>query len=309
MKHQLSKIKPIDTLRALREAEAELERPESTGAPVFIHVAPQEILERLELFQPRRPGWGTRTLETSHVNSLKARIVRKGELDPPLVVRLAGKWTVVDGHHRLAAYAKAKHTAPIKCEWFAGTVREAMDASLSRNEKTHLRVDQGDKWEASWLRTQLDWDGDDGWTSSKQQVVTLTGSGEGTVAAQRRAFKQHHNYSRHGEHHPVGEKLHDTLGPDLRIHTWNRVNRVLLDLSPKEFNASEAAAKLSGQLTRRMTNKLSEDPEVTAQALWLYDREAYPKLLEAMQHHLRSQQEAERAEADQGAYGSLEDDD
>jgi len=308
MKHQLSKIKPLDTVKALRAAEAELERPESTGAPVFIHVAPQEIVERLELFQPRRPGWGTRTLEMSHVNSLKARIVRKGELDPPLVVKLAGKWTVVDGHHRLAAYAKAKYTAPIKCEWFAGTVREAMDASLSRNEKTHLRVDQGDKWEAAWLRTQLDWNGDD-WRSSKAQVVTLTGCGEGTVAKMRQAFKRHYNYSRHGEHHAIGEKLHNTLGPDLLIHTWSKVNRVLLDLSPKEFDASEAAAKLSGQLTRRMTNKLSEDPEVTAQALWLYDRETYPKLLEAMQQHLRSQQEAERAEADQGTYGSLEDDD
>jgi len=308
MKHQLSKIKPLDTVKALRAAEAELEKPESTGAPVFVQVPPQDIVERLELFQPRRPGWGTRTLETDHVNSLKTRIIRKGELDPPLVVRLAGKWTVVDGHHRLAAYAKAKYTAPIKCEWFAGTVREAMDASLSRNEKTHLKVDQGDKWEASWLRTQLDWNGD-GWTSSKQQVVSLTGSGEGTVALQRRAFKWHYNYTRHGEHHPTGEKLHDTLGPDLLIHTWSKVNRVLRDLSPNEFDANEAAAKLSGQLTRRMTNKLSEDPEVTAQALWLYDREAYPRLLEAMQRHLSSQLEAERAEADQGTYGGLEDDD
>lgn len=308
MKHQLNKIKPLDTMKALQAAEAELERPESTEEPVYVQVAPQDIVERLELFQPRRPGWGTRTLETSYVNTLKARIIRKGELDPPLVVKLAGKWTVVDGHHRLAAYAKAKRTAPIKCEWFAGTVREAMDVGLSRNEKVHLKMDQGDKWESSWLRTQLDWNGDS-WTSSKHQVVTLTGSGEGTVALQRRAFKWHYNYTRHGEHHPTGEKLHNTLGPDLRIHTWWKVNQVLRDISPKEFDASEAAAKLSGQLTRRMTNKLSEDPEVTAQALWLYDRETYPQLLEAMQQHLRSQQEAERAEEEQGAYGGLDDDD
>lgn len=308
MKHQLSKIKPIDTVKALREAEAELERPENTVGPVYVHAAPQDIVERLELFQPRRPGWGMRTLETSHVNNLKARIIRKGELDPPLVVKLAGRWTVVDGHHRLAAYAKAKHTAPIKCEWFAGTVREAMDASLSRNEKKHLEVDQGDKWEQAWLRTQLDWTGE-GWTSSKHQVVTLTGSGEGTVAEMRKAFKLHYNYSRHGEHHPIGEKLHNRLGPDLRIHTWWKVKEVLRDVSPKEHNANEAAAKLAGQLTRKLTNKLSEDPEVTAQALWLYSPDTYFPLLEAMQRHLRNQLEAERAEADQGAFGGLEDDD
>src|SRR6266581_1688123 len=120
MKHQLSKIKALDTVKALREAEAQLERPEITnGGPVYVQVPPQDIGERVEIFQPRRPGWGTRKLETSHVNKLKTRIQRKDELDPVLVVKLAGKWIVVDGHHRLAAYEKAKHTAPIKCEWFA----------------------------------------------------------------------------------------------------------------------------------------------------------------------------------------------
>lgn len=307
MKHQLSKIKPLDTVKALRAAEAERERPESTGQPVFVHVAPQDIGERLELFQPRRPGWGTRTLESDYVKRLKTRIQRKGEIDPVLVVKLAGQWVVVDGHHRLAAYRSLKHVTPIKCEWFAGTVREAMDAGLDNNEKIHLSMQQGDKWEAAWLRTVMDW-GKEDWSVSKADVVRLTGSSDGIVAKMRRAVTRHHDYAKHGVCHPEGEKLHTILGSDLSIHTWSKVNQVLLDLSPKEFDASEAAAKLSGQLTRRMTNQLSEDPEVTAQA-WLYDREAYPKLLEAMQQYLRSQQEAARAEDDQGAYGGLEDDD
>ena len=53
---------------------------------------------------------------------------------------------------------------------------------------------------------------------------------------------------------------------------------------------------------RRLTDTLSRDPEVTARALWLYDRDQYPKLIEAMQQHLRSQQATERAEEDQAAY-------
>ena len=59
MKHQLSKISVHDTAEALQAAEARLERPEANGgAPVYVQVKPKDIGERLELFQPRRPGYG-----------------------------------------------------------------------------------------------------------------------------------------------------------------------------------------------------------------------------------------------------------
>src|SRR6266404_7268148 len=110
MKHQLSKISVRDTAEALQVAEAQLERPEANGGgPVFVQVQPQDIRERLELFQPRRPGYGLRKVDTKHVNKLATRITRKGELDPVLVVKLKSpasrrghEWVVVDGHHRIA---------------------------------------------------------------------------------------------------------------------------------------------------------------------------------------------------------------
>src|ERR1700733_12866220 len=206
MKHQLGKITAHVTAKALREAERLLIRPEGTeGRPMYVEVKPQDSRERLELFQPRRPGWGTRTLDTQHVNNLKRRVTRKGELDPVVVVKFAtvnpytgeidgDEWVVVDGHHRLEAYRKAKHTKPIKCQWFPGSVREAMDVSVQRNEKVHLPIDQGDKHEAAWTRTVLDWNGT-GWSSSKEQVVTLTGCSDGYVGVMRRTFKQHHSYA------------------------------------------------------------------------------------------------------------------
>jgi hypothetical protein len=64
MKHQLGKITAHVTAKALREAEKQLIRPEVTdGRPVYVDLLPKDIKERLELFQPRRPGWGTRTLD------------------------------------------------------------------------------------------------------------------------------------------------------------------------------------------------------------------------------------------------------
>jgi hypothetical protein len=56
---------------------------------VYVDLKPQDIKQRLELFQPRRPGYGLRTLDTKHVTKLATRITRKGELDPVLVVKLA----------------------------------------------------------------------------------------------------------------------------------------------------------------------------------------------------------------------------
>jgi hypothetical protein len=294
MKHQLGKITAHVTAEALREAETRLVKPDDNGgSPVYIELEPQSIKQRLELFQPRRPGYGLRTLDTNHVNALVTRIKRRGELDPPLVVKLetvnpytgevdGHEWVVVDGHHRLEAYRKAKHTGTIRCQWFGGSVRAAMDASVYRNEKVHLPIDQGDKAEAAWMRTLLDWNGKD-WSSSKQQIVKLTGCGEGTVAVMRRMVKLHHNYRTGAHKHPMGERLYNRLGPDLSKHSWSKVNRVRLDLSPEQESKDDAAAKIARQLNSRMPILRTLDPEITARALWLYDRDLCPKLVAALQ--------------------------
>ena len=86
-----------------------------------------------------------------------------------------------------------------------------MDASVHRNEKAHLPIDQGDKHEAAWTRTLLDWDGKD-WRGSKQMVVKLTGCSDGTVAMMRRVVKWHHNYKTGADKkHPMGERLYTRL--------------------------------------------------------------------------------------------------
>jgi hypothetical protein len=294
MKHQLSKITPQVTAKALEEAEARLVKPEIIdGHPVYVDLKPQDIKQRLELFQPRRPGYGLRTLDTNHVNALVTRFKRKGELDAPLVVKLetvnphtekvdGHEWVVVDGHHRLGAYQKAKHTEKIRCQWFGGSVRAAMDASVHRNEKVHLRIEQGDKHEAAWIRTLLDWNGK-GWSSSKQAVVKLTGCSDGMVAVMRRVVKWHHNFKTGADKNPMGERLYTRLGPDLSTHPWSKVNRVRLDLSTEQETEHDAAAKLARELNKRMPILRTTDPMITARALWLYDPDLCPQLITALQ--------------------------
>jgi hypothetical protein len=315
MKHQLSKITPQVTAKALREAEARLVKPaDNDGRPVYVALKPEDIKQRLELFQPRRPGWGTRELDTKYVNALATRIKRKGELDPPLVVKFetvnpytgevdGQEWVVVDGHHRLAAYQEVKHTGTISCQWFAGNARAAMDASVHRNEKVHLPIDQGDKHEAAWTRTLMDWDGK-GWRSSKQMVVKLTGCSDGTVAVMRRVVKQHHDYKTGADkkNNPMGEKLYTAFGANLSLYPWSKVNHVRLDLNPKEQSVHDAAAKLARALNSRMPMLRTMDPEVTARALWLYDRDLCPKLTEALQAQIQSGEDDEQLDSGESPF-------
>jgi hypothetical protein len=207
----------------------------------------------------------------------------------------------VDGHHRLAAYGKLKHTEEIKCEWFAGTAREAWDESVRRNEKIHLEVQQGDKAEAAWARTVVDWNGAT-WNTGKAEMVKLTGCSDGIVARMRKCVRCHADFNKREQtpkDHLLGERLHTKLGPDLRRHTWTAVNRTYRDLKPEEQNKADYAAKLANLLNRRMTNLLSNDPEVTAQALWLYDEDLCPALVDALQRRIESEARNARNDAAQ----------
>ena len=94
---------PRDISLAVAEAEPELVRPPH-GKNQKMQLPPNQIETRPELFQPR--GFSNSFLDTEHVDKLVKHIATKGELEPPLVVKLGKKWVCVDGHHRIAAYIK-----------------------------------------------------------------------------------------------------------------------------------------------------------------------------------------------------------
>jgi hypothetical protein len=274
---------------ALREAEEQLEQPPKTRkAPVYVQVKPADVVTMPELFQPRRFSAGLREVDPKHVKDLATRITRKGELDPVLVVHLKGpfrsRWVCVDGHHRVAAYKGLRRTETIKCEWFAGTLREATDESLQRNEVAKLAVPQADRFEEAWRRTLNGW-------GSKKEVVTLTGTSDGMVALMRRVMNAHK-----AQNTPKGQALRAELGSNLDTYSWSRVRAAWIGLTPGEWSIEEDAAKLARILSNRLTNKLSQNPEVTARALWIYDPDLCRNLVEALQNHMLDQAEKEREE-------------
>lgn len=237
-------------------AEASLERP--NGAPAFVKLKPNEISLLPELFQPREFSFGMYEVDRKHVQDLLQRIERKGELDPVLVLRTQNRWLCVDGHHRLAAYKRARWTQPINCEWFPGTVREAIDESLRRNEVAKLKIATIDRFEAAWKRTVLQW-------GSKSEVVRLTGVSEGVVAMMRRVKRAYEA----GD--AVSKKLQKMVGSDLGRVKWRQIRAAYLGLEYHHTSIDDQAAILARRISNRLTNLLSRSPVVTARALAIYD--------------------------------------
>jgi hypothetical protein len=129
----------------IEQAEEELNPPPITWArPVFVQVPLKWITARPDLFQ-------VPDLDVQYVEDLAARIARNESIDPPLVMKIGGKWICVDGHHLIAAHRKLGSHG-VRSEWFDGTVHEAADEDLRhlrRNNATEPPTQQGLSTESS----------------------------------------------------------------------------------------------------------------------------------------------------------------
>ena len=251
------------TAKVLKEQMAIAERARSVKnrpAHGTVYLKPASIKMRPELFQVREFSYGLRNVDKDHVKKLERAIGTAGELDPPVVIKLGREWVCVDGHHRIEAYKRTASWKQIKCNWFGGTVREAVDESMLLNSKDRLNVPQPDRMEAAWKRVVLD-------MGSKADIVKLCGVGEGSIAAMRRIKKAY-------EANDAGGKLfRKRLSVKLDEATWVNARLTFAGVEAKEIDDEERAAKLARSLHSRMTNLLSRNPRVTARALRLYDSE------------------------------------
>ena len=258
--------------KAVLKAERELLRPNEQEAR-SIEVMPGAVETRTELFQPRMLTHGGRVVDAKHVKKLVKRIGNVGaELEPVVVVKLNGRWVCVDGHHRLEAYDQLNWEVPIKAIWFEGTVREAVAESLRLNEVDKLEMSLQDNYEQAWQRTVLRW-------GSKAEVVKATNVSATLVAHMRRVVEAYYRMDE------TGARMRRSLRL-LEDSTWSAARSAHLGTSSAGRDLQERAETLAKQLTKRMTNMLSKDPEVTALALKLYDRDLPQPLDDALQQHI-----------------------
>jgi hypothetical protein len=257
---------------------------------VYESLWPREIKTRIELFQPREFSAGARAVDPRHVGRLATRIKNVGELDPPLVVKLGKQWVCVDGHHRLAAYARQQWSDQIKCEWFSGTAQEAADESMRRNGMLKLEVPLADRQEEAWKRTLAD---PKGGLWSKAHLAKLCGIAETTIALMRRVIRRYYDKSDQTE---WTREFRRNVGRITEC-SWSTAQMANAGASPRERTVEAQAATLAKALRARLTNRLSESAEVTALALVIYDPELAENLRSELDAAIRRREKQPDADA------------
>lgn len=259
--------KAKDRRQALEKAEKQLTvRPEGQKG---IRLKPSDVGFRLALFQPREFAAGFKTVDGKTVKELGEAISIHGELDPVLVIKLGEQFVCVDGHHRLEAYKKANWKKTIRCEWFGGSVREAVDESMRRNAKIKLNVPHADKMEEAWRRVVLG-------HGSKKEIALLCSVSPRSVANMRVVVASANEESERGE------RLKRGLGDkSLEEVSWTSARLAWQGAERQTITEEEKAKALAQRIGQKMEDQLSRNPAVTARALELYDGDLPKNLMRA----------------------------
>jgi hypothetical protein len=140
-----------------------------------------------------------------------------------------------------------------------GSALEAADASVRQSTVLKLEASLADRQEAAWKRVVLD-------KHSKREIVETCAVAAGTVALMRRVLKRF----RTRERNTAWRKFKRDIGV-LEECSWSNALLAHRNADKTERTLEMRAQSLAKGLRTRFTDKLSQDPELTARALAIYD--------------------------------------
>lgn len=230
----------MSTLRVNHKAA---QQPKGSGAQSLllknIHTDEAKFQWRLSSFNKMESD--------GHIRTLIRALNDTGEpLEPLLVVRVEGKFCVVDGHHRREAYRAVRWKKPIPVVVFAGTIEEARHAALAGNIRDKLRLSEPEKKEAAWRLVK------EGKLSIADTVKRGVASGR-TVSAMRAVLKKLLNN-----------------GTDPAGLSWIKARMVGqegLALDADDWRMKKAQKIVAALIKAKIGQGLAKDPSVTALAL------------------------------------------
>ncbi len=139
------------------------------------------VTQMRQLFQVR----GERGRDDTHVSDLYGELMRDGDLKPIVVWRCGAAAILIDGHHRLYAYAmkqqKTKTPMTIPVEWFEGNVNEAIEMAAKGNTERKLQLTPEQRTDLAWRLVAHDLG------HSKAELARMTGVSDRTIANMRKA--------------------------------------------------------------------------------------------------------------------------
>ncbi|MET3911902.1 hypothetical protein ABID59_006269 [Bradyrhizobium sp. S3.3.6] len=249
--------RPTDTGESIGDIAAKLAanagaaRKHAAGA--VVKLALKDIRVATKVFQWRNPGM---VPSDDHIFEMAKATQNTGALEPILVMPVADKYYVMDGHHRLAAYKTAGWKGDIPAIVFSGTLDEAIREALRRNTKNKLPMTTKERTEATWELVKLGKPGE--WPDSIAETRELTGAGKGTVNRMREAWT----------------KLHSGQYEGIAGLSWRQAIAKLDGKEQQAFDEAswleERAQNLANDIERAKLH-LSKNPEITALALEMLD--------------------------------------
>ncbi len=199
--------------------------------------------------------------EERHMRELIRTLELGRDLAPIVIMKLGKKLFVVDGHHRLAAYAaQGKTTVPV--QHFNGSLEEAYFKSLDLNIRDKLPIVRKDKWEAAYrlVKHKMRYEHSLTWEEIAQRAVVserLVYKMQATLRENPKAFEW---------------SWGETLGKAREEGT---------DYQPGSDDfRDEHARKLADQIMSKVHINLIANPDITARALAMISEELPRALIE-----------------------------
>jgi hypothetical protein len=199
--------------------------------------------------------------EERHMRELTRALELGQNLEPIVVITLCKKLYVVDGHHRLAAYAALGKTK-VPVQHFKGDLRTAFLKSLDTNIRDKLPITRKDKFEAAFRLVK----------HKKQYVLSMTWEdiAQRAVVSERLVYKMQAMLQKN---------------PEEWASTWVKA---LMNAQDQETDyqpgsdefRNEHARKMADQIMAKVGMNLTENPDITAIALGMISEELPRALIE-----------------------------
>lgn len=240
----------LETKRTLinRLADAEskgIAQPESvTRLPL------EAILEMPALFQHRRP---LPHASRQHVEML-AGVAKSKKALPPVLIYWAGRWVLLDGHHRMDAYRKAGWRREVPVTVFRGSLDEAIGRACRDNQRDHLPMTNAERMSAAWrmvCSTRL----------TGEKISDWAGVSLRSVATMREELRKLLD---------IGKTLDELSGMSWHLARSTAKGETTDDTDWDERDEREAQ-ELANKLAQIFGKRLHQKHQVIAMALEAYD--------------------------------------
>lgn len=245
------------------EASIKAGKPAPTGD--LKSLALKNVHLRPDVYQHRS---GHQAASEYHSNELAKALLRNPTqaLDPITVYWIGDRWVCIDGHHRIAAYKKAKYTANIPVRVFKGSLEASIGEALRGNAKDKLAYSRNEKSTAAW-RVVISTP-----SLTREEQVRISTASLSTIKTMRRVAREL-------------TKSH----PDLPLDSlrWWQARDLAKGLIPKPDTGIDERKEakimlLTNLLCKHFGTRLTEDIDITVEALLRFNQELPSAIADAM---------------------------